>query len=137
MYATMSPFASPAQMGSVYRKTGVEIDVQSASPHRLVAMLFDGVLESIAQAHGAIVAGNVALKSRAIRRAVAIVDEGLKSALDVQQGGRLANDLDELYAYVTLRLTQANLRNDVQALDECKRLLQPLQQAWSEIAGRV
>lgn len=137
MYATLSPFASPSQMGSVYRKTGVEIDVQSASPHRLVAMLFDGVMESIAQAHGAIVAGNVALKARALRRAVAIVDEGLKAALDVQQGGRLANDLGELYAYVTLRLTQANLRNDVQALDECKRLLQPLQQAWAEIGDRV
>jgi flagellar secretion chaperone FliS len=137
MYATLSPFASPSQMGSVYRKTGVEIDVQSASPHRLVAMLFDGVMEAIAQAHGAIAAGNVALKARALRRAVAIVDEGLKAALDVQQGGRLANDLGELYAYITLRLTQANLRNDVMALDECKRLLQPLQQAWAEIGDRV
>lgn len=137
MYASLSPFASPAQLGSVYRKTGVEIDVQSASPHRLVAMLFDGVLESIAQAHGAIVAGNIALKARALRRAVAIVDEGLKSALDAQQGGRLATDLGDLYAYITLRLTQANLRNDVQALEECKHLLQPLQQAWAEIGDRV
>jgi flagellar protein FliS len=137
MYATFSPFASPAQPGSVYRKTGVEIDVQSASPHRLVAMLFDGVLESIAQAHGAIVAGNIALKARALRRAVAIVDEGLKSALDAQQGGRLATDLGDLYAYITLRLTQANLHSDVQALEECKHLLQPLQQAWAEIGDRV
>jgi flagellar protein FliS len=137
MFATMSRFASPKSLSSVYRKTGVEIDVHAATPHRLVEMLFDGVMEALAQARGAIQSGNIPLKAHAIGRAVRILDEGLKAALNLKDGGRLAADLNELYAYLTLRLTQANLRNDEQALDECKRLLQPLQQAWAEIGPQV
>ena len=137
MFATMSPFASPKNLSNLYRKTGVEIDVHGASPHRLVTMLFDGLMEAIAQARGAIAAGNIEMKARSIGRAVRIVDEGLKATLNLQDGGRLAADLNDLYAYVTLRLTQANLRGDLQALDECKHLLQPLQQAWAEIGQRV
>jgi flagellar secretion chaperone FliS len=134
MFATMSRFASPRDLGSVYRKTGVEIDVHGASPHRLVAMLFDGLMEALAQAQGAIANRNIEAKVNAIGRAVRILDEGLKSALDLKEGGRLAADLNDLYAYVSLRLTQANLRNDLQALDECKQLIQPLRQAWTDIA---
>lgn len=137
MYATMSRFASPQQLGSLYRRTGVEIDVQSASPHRLVAMLFDGLMEALSQAQGAMSSGNLSLKTHAIGRAVRIVDEGLKAALNLKEGGQLAADLDGLYGYITLRLTQANLRNDPALVEECKHLLQPLQQAWSDIGTRV
>jgi flagellar protein FliS len=127
-------FASPAQaFAAVYRRTSVEIDIHGASPHRLVAMLFDGFNEALAQAQGAMQERNIELKGRALGRAVRIVDEGLKAALDLEGGGQLAKDLRDLYAYVTIRLTQANLRNDATALEECKRLIAPLQQAWNEI----
>jgi flagellar protein FliS len=138
MFATTSRFASPAQsLGGMYRKTGVEITVHSATPHRLVGMLFDGLLEAIAQARGAIQSNNIDVKGRAIGRAISILDEGLKAALNLQEGGRIAADLDELYAYMTLRLTQANLRNDESALQEVKALVQPLQQAWADIGPKV
>ena len=52
-------------------------------------------------------------------------------------GGNLASDLSELYAYVTLRLTQANLKNDDAALEECRALVKPLQDAWQSIAQQV
>jgi len=39
-----------------------------------------------------------------------------------------------LYAYVTVRLTYANLHNDESALDECVRLIEPLRSAWSSIS---
>ena len=68
---------------------------------------------------------------------VRIVDEGLKASLNLSAGGALAADLSDLYAYVTLRLTQANLKNDAAALDECCRLMQPLRDAWSSIAPQV
>ena len=132
-----SPYAAPARRGmtgNLYRNVGVETAIDAADPHRLVAMLFDGVLESIAQARGAIRHRNVALKGRAIGRAARIVEEGLKAALDLGRGGELARDLDGLYRYLTLRLTQANLHDDERALDECRRLVEPLRSAWREIA---
>jgi flagellar secretion chaperone FliS len=127
--------ASPrAQM---YNNVGVETSVVDASPHKLVALLFDGFFESVGQAKAAIAMRQTEVKGRAIGRAVRIVDEGLKASLDPRAGGTLATDLAELYAYVTLRLTQANLKNDSAALDECLALMQPLREAWTSIAPQV
>jgi flagellar protein FliS len=98
-----------------------------------VTLLFDGLFEAIAQGRGAIRSDDVAAKGKALTRAAAIVEEGLRAALDLRQGGPLARDLHELYAYVTLRLTQANLRSDETALDECVRLMQPVAEAWASI----
>ena len=75
-------------------------------------MLFDGFVDAIAQAKGALPSGQIEAKCVAIGRAARIVDEGLKASLDLSGGGTLAADLADLYAYITLRLTQANLRND-------------------------
>lgn len=114
----------------------IHIDAQidgGATPHRLVSMLFDGLLEAIAQAKGAIAAQDIAAKGKAIVKAAAIVEEGLRAALDLKGGGKVAHDLNELYIYVTRRLTWANLKNDVAALDECARLLKPVQDAWNTI----
>jgi len=129
---TASPFASRAQRASMYSKVGLETDVQAASPHRLVSMLFDGVFDAMSQALGAIASGNTEVKNRAISRAVRILDEGLKSALNME-AGPLAADLRELYAYVCMRLTQANLHADPALIEECQRILSPIREAWTAI----
>jgi flagellar protein FliS len=98
-------------------------------------MLFDGFVDAVAQARGAMRAGQTELKGRAIGRALRIVDEGLKASLNLEAGGDLAADLNDLYAYTSLRLMQANRRNDEAALDECLRLIEPLRDAWSRIGG--
>jgi flagellar protein FliS len=136
-----SPFAAPGpraqHFAGAYRQVGVQTAVAGASAHQLVSLLFDGFFGALNRARGAMQQGDVAAKGRAIGHAVRIVDEGLKAGLNLEQGGRLATDLRDLYAYVTLRLTQANLRDDTAALDECARLMQPLQDAWASIGGQV
>ena len=139
MFASTYPNRNSAQghRGGIYQQMGVEIQVAGASPHGLVAMLFDGLMESLAQARGAIRSNDRAGKGMAISRAVRIVEEGLRSSLNTGAGGKLARDLDELYTYVCVRLTQANLRSDEGALDECQRLMQPLREAWLAIADQT
>lgn len=131
--ATASRAASRNAFASVYRQVGVETGVASASPHQLVLMLFDGFRDALAQAHGAMQSGQIDVKCRAIGRAARIVDEGLNAGLNLEAGGKLASDLRDVYAYVTLRLTQANLHNDPAALEECGRLMEPLRTAWAGI----
>jgi flagellar protein FliS len=121
----------------VYRQVGVETSVSSASPHDLVKLLFDGFFEAIAQARGAIQSNNIALKAKAISKAVAIVDEGLKASLDMAHGGELAANLHRLYEYVGIRLTQANLKSDLAALDECAQLITPIRDSWKQIASQT
>jgi flagellar secretion chaperone FliS len=139
MYSTAmsSPFGRAGTMANAYRQVGVETGVEAASPHRLIEMLFDGYMESLHTARGAMRSGQVEAKGRAIARAARIVEEGLKSALNVNEGGQLAQDLRALYDYLTMRLTQANLRNDEKLLDECQRLVEPLRDAWREIGKQA
>jgi flagellar protein FliS len=130
-----SPFGSRGSVASLYSRVGAETDVSTASPHRLVALLFDGVFAAMNQARGAIQAGDQVTKSRALSRAVRILDEGLKAALDLE-AGQLATDLRDLYAWLCLRLTYANLHGDVGAIEECQRVLSPVREAWTAIGER-
>lgn len=133
MFSTASASRSPQQFAAAYRQVGTETGVAAASPHKLVAMLFDGFMEALAQARGAMRAGQVEQKGRAIGRAVRIVEEGLRASLDLRAGGALAQDLNDLYAYLAMRLTLVNVRNDEAGLDEAQRLMQPLRDAWMSI----
>ncbi|MBV8501831.1 MAG: flagellar export chaperone FliS [Paucibacter sp.] len=127
-----SPFGQRGSGASLYSRVGVETDVGSASPHRLVALLFEGVFTAMNQARAAIQAGDLSLKARALSRAVRILDEGLKAALNLESG-QLANDLRDLYSWLCMRLTQANLHSDIKAIDECQRVLAPVRDAWIAI----
>jgi len=130
-------FAPFRTFASTYSRVGVETGVTEASPHRLVAMLFDGAIESIHQARGALASRDIAAKGQAIGKAVRIVDEGLKGGLDRGAGGQLATDLSALYDYLLRRLTEANLRNDDAALAECSTLLDSVRQGWNGIATQA
>lgn len=124
-------------MAHAYRRVSVETSVVDATPHKLVEMLFDGYMESISQARGYMQTGQIEAKGKAIGRAARIVEEGLKAGLNLKDGGRLAQDLQALYAYLTMRLTLANIRNDEKVLDECVSLMEPLRQAWKAIGPQV
>ena len=138
MFAPTSYQRAPSALtlSGMYRQVGVETGVKGAGPHQLVLMLYDGLLEAIAQARGAMRAHGTEAKARAITRAVRIVEEGLKSALS-PAGGDLSINLSNLYAYVSMRLLQAHARNDEVALEECTRLIQPLRDAWAEIGASL
>jgi flagellar protein FliS len=135
MFASSYPSGSHgrALRGGLYQQVGVETRVGAATPHQLVSLLFDGYMEALAQARGAMRAGQPEAKGQAIGRAVRIVEEGLRAGLDMKAGS-LARDLNDLYNYLTMRLTLANIRNDEAMLDECQRLVRPLVEAWKAIA---
>ena len=127
MFATLS---SPA---AAYRQAGVETKTETASPHELVLMLFEGALVSIASAAHHMRAGDIAAKGDAISKAIEIIDNGLNASLDHRSGGGLAERLGALYEYMSNRLLHANLRNDQAALEEVSGLLRELKGAWEEI----
>jgi flagellar secretion chaperone FliS len=125
-----------AHAAQAYARIGLETGVAAASPQRLIVMLYDGALAALTEARTHMTAGHIAQKGRAIGKAVAIVDEGLKAALDTRQGGPIAQQLMELYDYIGRRLLLANLRDDVALLDESSRLLGELRGAWADLAAR-
>jgi flagellar secretion chaperone FliS len=136
---TSAKARAPGQrMAGLYTDVGVQGAAGAdGSGHALIGMLYEGALGAIARARGALASGDVDAKNRAVAKAVAIVGEGLRASLNLEQGGALAANLNQLYGYVELRLTQANLRNDDTAFAECAELLRPLYEAWQQIAAQV
>ena len=125
-----------AHAAQAYARIGLETGVASASPERLIVMLYDGAIAALNQARTHMASGSTAQKGQAIGKAIAIVDEGLKAAVDTSNGGAIARQLVELYDYIGQRLLAANLRNDMAMLDEAARLLSELRAAWSALADR-
>jgi flagellar protein FliS len=129
---TMNAYKAAQNYSSLKVHSGVE----AASPHRLIQMLFEGVLERLAQAKGAMQQRQVARKGELIGKAINIVG-GLQGSLNDKEGGDLATNLDSLYDYIIRRLMQANYENDPVILDECGRLLSELKSAWDAIGDQV
>lgn len=130
MYTTVAN-----RSASAYRKVGVETSVDQANPHHLVGMLFEGLVQALGSAKAALQRGDIKAKCQQIVLAVRILEEGLKCGLNLEQGGELAQNLDRLYGYCVVRLTQANARNDVAALEEVLRLVEPLADGWRQIGA--
>jgi flagellar protein FliS len=122
---------------NAYANVGLETGIASASPHKLIVMLYDGVLTALAKAKANIVGGNVAVKGAAISHAITIIDNGLRVSLDKEAGGEIAENLDALYDYMSRRLFEANLKNDTGIIEEVHGLLSSLREAWVEIGDKV
>lgn len=116
-----------------YAKVGVDAAVETADPHRLILMLFDGATVAISLARIHMENGQVADKGAAISKAIDLITNGLAASLDKEAGGELAERLAALYEYMAQRLLFANLKNSVAALDEVSELLSGLRDAWAQI----
>ena len=120
-----------------YANVGLETSVAAADPHKLILLLYQGALLAISSARNYILRKDIAAKGKSISHAITIIDEGLKASLDKNVGGDLAQNLSALYDYMNQRLLIANLKNDIDALDEVSRLLSELKGAWEEIRPAV
>lgn len=128
MFSAFSPRAV-----SAYQRISVETSMHTIDQHQLVSLLYEGVLSAIATARGALARGDVATKCSSIAKAVRILEEGLMTALDRNEGGALAENLGAVYDYSLRRLILANMRNDDGLLQEVVRLIAPIAQGWNEM----
>ncbi|WP_292970899.1 flagellar export chaperone FliS [Pantoea sp. UBA4549] len=117
-----------------YAKIGVESAVMSATSPQLMTLLFDGAISAVVRARLFMQEGNIAGKGNAISKAINIIEAGLKQGLDEASGDELTLNLIGLYSYMVRRLVEANIRNDVAALEEVETLLRNIADAWKEVA---
>ncbi|HDS1211061.1 TPA: flagellar export chaperone FliS [Shewanella algae] len=115
-----------------YRKVSLESEISVASPHRIIQLMFNGALERIAQSRYAIEQGDQSSKGIFINKAIGIIT-GLSNSLNMEAGGEIATNLSNLYDFMLRRITEANLNNDVQALDDVAAVLRDIKEAWDAI----
>ena len=118
----------------LYNTVGVQTGIEDASPYRLIQMLLDGALGKISRAKSHMKQNEIEEKGVSIGMAISIIG-GLRDSLDHKAGGDIAANLDNLYEYMTYRLTEANIRNSHEILDEVSGLLVEIKSAWDGIAG--
>ncbi|MBV2121674.1 MAG: flagellar export chaperone FliS [gamma proteobacterium symbiont of Stewartia floridana] len=107
-----------------------------ATPFRLVQMLMTGALDGMANARGSIIRKEHEARNNEIKWVISVID-ALRGALDFEQGGEIANNLDMLYDYMIRRLFTANVEQDVDALDEVISLLKEIKTAWDAMPEAI
>ena len=115
-----------------YRKVSLESEIAVASPHRIIQMMFEGALQRIAQAKYAIQQKNSAQKGENIGKAVSII-AGLSGSLNMDAGADVSANLDSLYEYMLRRLSEANVANDIEMLEEVSALVRTIKEGWDTI----
>lgn len=118
-----------------WSKAYLESRVLSADPVDLIAMSYEFATLRVRQARSALAEGDIAARSKAISKTIAILGE-LESSLDYKLGGEIAYNLGRLYRYMTERLTHANVRQADKPLAEVESLLETLGEAWQSISAR-
>ncbi len=115
-----------------YTSMGTRTEIEGASQHRLIQMLMEGALARIIKAKTYLKSGDIHMKGELISMAISIIG-GLRDSLDHKAGADIAGNLDRLYEYMSMRLVEANIKNDVAALDEVYELMNEIKGAWDAI----
>jgi len=110
-----------------------DVQIQTASPGRLLVMLYDGAIRFCNDAKRGIAANDPRATYEGLRRAQDILDH-LTATLDMG-AGEIARNLASLYEFMGRRLLEANLRRDPQAIDDVIGLLQTVRSAYAEITA--
>lgn len=116
-----------------YKSVDLETAVLSASPHALITMLMDEAIKRIKLAAIHMEERRFADKGACIGKAIIIIQDGLLSALNMEQGGQIAEQLKALYEYVTQHLVLASARNDAELLRVCQDIMVDLRSGWVEM----
>jgi flagellar protein FliS len=108
--------------------------VLTASPQELTLMLYNGCLKFIKLAKRAMLEKNYEEKNKNIIKAQMIIQE-LRSTLDPDI--ELSQGLEQMYEYLYNRLVEANMKNDVEALEEVVNFVVELRDTWKQVMGLV
>jgi flagellar protein FliS len=110
-----------------YKRT----DVITADPKKLVIMCYEGAIYSLKLAKAKFYARDYEAKGKAIQNALDILNE-LRAALDFEQGGEIARNLDSLYSFWTQHIIKADQSKDTRGLDQVAAMLEEIKSALEE-----
>jgi flagellar protein FliS len=118
--------------GAQYRAIDVSSKIEGASPHRLVAILYEELVLALSTMKMAIRRGDGLRQNEAQARALVIV-QSLDSSLDFAKGGDIASALSSVYAEVSRLTALGGNAQDADAIDRAQKLIAEIAEAWNQI----
>lgn len=109
--------------------------ILSASPERLIVLLYDGAIQQLSRAKTALDNGGAAQSAEvgiALGKAMAILGE-LRSTLDLERGGEIATNLDLLYDFCLDQIYTTNVERKPEPVEPPIRVLRTLKEGWDAI----
>ncbi len=104
--------------------------LNTASPGELTLMLYNGCLKFIQQAKVAIQTKNIQEKNTNLIKAQKIIQELMVTLnMDIP----LSKDLMAMYDYLNHRLVEANMKNDLEILDEVTGFVTEYRDTWKQV----
>ena len=111
-----------------YRQNSIE----TATSTRIVVMLYDGAIRFLSQALAAMAAKSYVQQSRLIGNAQAIIAH-LHDTLDPEVGSAFAGSLLGIYTALLRTLTEANIQNQPEPVEDAVAVLRDLRETWAEV----
>ena len=104
--------------------------VLTASPAELTLMLYDGAIKFCNVAIIAVEQKDIEKANNNILKVERIVDYFLQT-LDMSY--EVAQDFERVYAYLSQRLVEANIKKDKEILEEVNQHLHAMRDTWKEV----
>lgn len=115
-----------------YKSVDLRSAVETASPHQLITLLYDGALGALARAKGCIERDDLELRTQQLNKASSII-LALQDFLDHERGGEIAENLDALYDYMVRGILEANRNDDAEKVQEVMNLLLEIKSGWTSM----
>ena len=119
-----------------YQQVDLDAQAASASPHQLVIMLIDGLLDELERVRGHIADKRLGEKGAGITRCMNIL-VGLDSALDIESGSEIAENLHQLYDFCQVELYRASISNDLAKLANVEQVMNNIREGWVNFGQHV
>lgn len=129
MYMARPPFG---RAQASYQDVGLASRVEGASPHQLIALLFEEALVALDAMVAAAGRRDTARIASSQARAMAIVG-GLQASLDMERGGELARNLADVYREASRLILTAGKSGDALFAGQARTMLAEIASAWTSI----
>ena len=115
-----------------YASNYVETAVTEATPHKLIEMLYEGVLKHLNLTKVFIDQKNFEKKSTHVNKTLSILN-ALRAGVDLEKGKEVGGNLYDLYDYCYRRVFEASSKNDSAIISEVIELIKSLDEAWKQM----
>ena len=123
----MAQYRNAAQF---YQKNSV----QTASPAKIILMLYDGTIKFCHMAQVAIDEKNIEKANLNIQKAQKIIVQ-LRVSLDTKYP--VSQEFDRVYDYIYRRLVEANMKKDNEILEEALKHIKTMRETWIEVMKKT